>query len=271
MATDTRLAFVFGGGGSRGACQVGMLRELLQLGMVPDLLLGVSVGALNAAVFGEQPNLDGVRKLSELWLGAPLQSLFPRRRTLRYLSDRESVHPSFPLRKLITDNLSMQDLADTKIPLHVLLADTHTGEESWFDEGPIVDILYGSAAIPGVLPPLRLRGRRFIDGGMINPNPVRHAVELGASRIVLLLCGSLTPSFHSKSRPLTTLLMGYTLTQLSLTKMELANLPESVSIVVLECGAADSIDALDFRHSNLLVTAGQRSVDRAKEQLNQLL
>ncbi|WP_276958974.1 patatin-like phospholipase family protein, partial [Ferrimicrobium acidiphilum] len=114
MATDTRLAFVFGGGGSRGACQVGMLRELLQLGMVPDLLLGVSVGALNAAVFGEQPNLDGVRKLSELWLGAPLQSLFPRRRTLRYLSDRESVHPSFPLRKLITDNLSMQDLADTK-------------------------------------------------------------------------------------------------------------------------------------------------------------
>ncbi|WP_276982395.1 patatin-like phospholipase family protein, partial [Ferrimicrobium acidiphilum] len=198
MATDTRLAFVFGGGGSRGACQVGMLRELLQLGMVPDLLLGVSVGALNAAVFGEQPNLDGVRKLSELWLGAPLQSLFPRRRTLRYLSDRESVHPSFPLRKLITDNLSMQDLADTKIPLHVLLADTHSGEESWFDEGPIVDILYGSAAIPGVLPPLRLRGRRFIDGGMINPNPVRHAVELGASRIVLLLCGSLTPSFHSK-------------------------------------------------------------------------
>jgi NTE family protein len=175
------------------------------------------------------------------------------------------------LRKLISDNLSLSDLSETRIPLHVLLADAHFGGESWFDKGPIVDILYGSAAIPGVLPPLRLGGRRYIDGGMVNPNPVQHAVKLGANRIVLLLCGSLTPSFHSKGRPLATLLMGYELTQLSLTKVELANLPESASVVVLECGAADSIDALDFRHSNLLITAGQRSAARAGERLSQLL
>lgn len=248
-----------------------MLQELVRLGIVPDLLLGVSVGALNAAVFAEQPDRSGVAKLSKLWLEAPLQSLFPRRRTLGYLSDRESVHPSSPLRKLIRDNLSMDDVSDTRIPLHVLLTDAHSGDESWFDHGPMVDVLYGSAAIPGVLPPLRLGGRRYIDGGMVNPNPVRHAVKLGANRIVLLLCGSLTPYFHSKGRPLATLLMGYELTQLALTKAELASLPESVSVVVLECGAADSIDALDFRHSNLLIAAGQRSAARAGEQLNELL
>ncbi|WP_298344121.1 patatin-like phospholipase family protein [Ferrimicrobium sp.] len=270
MPTDDTLAFVFGGGGARGACQVGMLRGLLRLGLIPDLILGVSVGALNGAVFAEEPNLDGLTRLTTLWSGAHLQSLFPRRHTLRFLSNRESVHPGEPLRQLIRNNLSMRDVADGKVPLHVLLTDAESGDEAWFDHGPIVDLLYGSAAIPGVLPPLRYDGHRYIDGGMVDPNPITRAVELGATRIVLLLCGSLTPVYHSKGRPLSTLLMGYSLTQLAFTKRELAHLPDSVRIVVLACDAADSVEALDFGHSAVLLAAGERSAAHAKDALAQL-
>ncbi|WP_298208740.1 patatin-like phospholipase family protein [Ferrimicrobium sp.] len=265
------LAFVFGGGGARGACQVGMLHGLLSLGLTPDLVLGVSVGALNGAVLAEEPNPSGLARLTTLWSGAPLQSLFPRRRTLRFLSNRESVHPGDPLRELIRNNLSMRDVADGNLPLHLLLTDADSGDEAWFHHGPVVELLYGSAAIPGVLPPLRLDGHRYIDGGMVNPNPVKHAVELGATRIILLLCGSLTPTFHSKGRPLSTLLMGYSLTQLALTKRELADLPTWVRIVVIECDAAESIDALDFGQSSALLAAGERSVARASDQLRGLL
>jgi NTE family protein len=157
------------------------------------------------------------------------------------------------------------------VPLHVLLTDTDTGTEAWFNQGSAVDLLYGSAAIPGVLPPLRLNGHHYIDGGMVDPNPVRRAIELGARKIVLFLCGSLTPFFHSKGRPLATLLMGYSLTQLALTKRELARGPSTVEIVTLECSAADSVDALDFRQTQRLMAAGKRSVTNARRQLIELI
>jgi NTE family protein len=253
-----------------------MLQGLFDCGLLdqerlPDLMLGVSVGALNAAVFAVRPDVPGLAQLDKLWSTAPLQTLFPRWRTFGYLTNREAAHRPQPLRQMIRDNLTIDDLADTKVPLHVLLTDVDRGQEAWFDRGPIVDLLYGSAAIPGVLPPLRLDGHRYIDGGMVNPNPLRRAVELGATKIVLLLCGSLAPFFHSKGRPLSTLLMGYSLTQLALTQRELASQPSSIDIVVLECGAADSVDALDFRYSKLLMGAGRRSVIQAREKLTDLL
>jgi NTE family protein len=251
---------------------LGLLEEgFFRQGLNPDLVLGVSVGALNGAVFAEEPNEDGLDRLVKLWSTARLQSLFPRRRTFGYLANRQAVYAAEPLRQLIRDNLRIEDLANTKVPLHVLLTDTDTGTEAWFNQGSVVDLLYGSAAIPGVLPPLRFNDHHYIDGGMVDPNPIRRAIELGAHRIVLFLCGSLTPFFHSKGRPLTTLLMGYSLTQLALTKRELARGRSTVEVVTLECGAADSVDALDFRQTQRLISAGKRSVTNAREQLIELI
>ena len=55
-------AFVFAGGGSLGAVQVGMLRELMHAGVSADLVVGSSVGAMNAAYFAGAPNAAGVRQ-----------------------------------------------------------------------------------------------------------------------------------------------------------------------------------------------------------------
>ena len=80
-----RTAFVFAGGGSLGAVQVGMLRELVRRGVDADFVVGSSVGALNAAYFASAPNATGVDKLERIWCGLRRRDVFPV--TVRSLSD----------------------------------------------------------------------------------------------------------------------------------------------------------------------------------------
>ena len=72
-----RTAFVFAGGGSLGAVQVGMLRELVRHEIVADFVVGSSVGALNAAYFAGAPNAAGVEKLGEIWCALRRNDVFP--------------------------------------------------------------------------------------------------------------------------------------------------------------------------------------------------
>src|ERR1700680_2991277 len=72
-----KTAFVFAGGGSLGAIQVGMLRVLMSVGVRPDFVIGTSVGALNAGYFAGAPTVKGVERLEELWSGLRRRDIFP--------------------------------------------------------------------------------------------------------------------------------------------------------------------------------------------------
>ena len=72
-----RTAFVLAGGGSFGAVQVGMLRELLAHGVVPDLVVGASAGAINGAYLAGNPTPEGVARLEAIWRGLRRSDVFP--------------------------------------------------------------------------------------------------------------------------------------------------------------------------------------------------
>ena len=72
-----KTAFVFAGGGSLGAVQVGMLRELMRHGLDADFVVGSSVGALNAAYFAGAPSAAGVYRLGQIWCGLRRRDVFP--------------------------------------------------------------------------------------------------------------------------------------------------------------------------------------------------
>src|ERR1700758_2497569 len=72
-----KTAFVFAGGGSLGAIQVGMLRTLLSCGLRPDFVVGSSVGAINASYFAAAPDLDGVAALGRIWSRLRRSDVFP--------------------------------------------------------------------------------------------------------------------------------------------------------------------------------------------------
>ena len=71
------MAFVLSGGGSLGAIQVGMLQALLEEGIKPDMLVGTSAGAVNAAWVAGLPHCDGVKDLAGIWCGLRRQDIFP--------------------------------------------------------------------------------------------------------------------------------------------------------------------------------------------------
>ena len=88
-----KTAFVFAGGGSFGAIQVGMLQSLAANGVTADMVVGCSVGALNGAFYAGDPTLDGVQRLATIWRG-----LQPARRVSDGLADGSElpVAPRFP-------------------------------------------------------------------------------------------------------------------------------------------------------------------------------
>ncbi|HWG93497.1 MAG TPA: patatin-like phospholipase family protein [Mycobacteriales bacterium] len=183
-----REAVVLSGGGSLGAVQVGALRALLEAGVRPDLLVGCSVGALNAAFLAVDPVPERLHELERLWRGLDREAVFGRGRVraaqLLSVAVRKEDHLYEPdaLRELVRRWVPVTDLADTAVPVHVVTTDLLSGAPVWFSAGDPVPVLTASACLPALFPPVALGGTLHVDGGVTCPVPVERALELGAER-----------------------------------------------------------------------------------------
>jgi len=189
-------AFVLGGGGSRGALQVGALRALLEAGIVPDLLIGTSIGAVNAAglaLWG--PDLDGIDVLERAWKQVSgAQMLDPR---VTQLLIRAMVRkPSDRARKKIEDYFVSSGfthgLTFNQIPwvqLAMVSADIETGDPVIFGQDPgdsVLEGLLSSVALPPWFSPYEKNGQVMIDGGALSNLPIEPALQMGATEIIAL-------------------------------------------------------------------------------------
>jgi NTE family protein len=190
MQTEQKTAFVFAGGGSLGAIQVGMLQVLLSAGLQPDFVIGTSVGAINAGYFAGAPNAEGVERLGQIWTGLRRSDVFPLTFASAFglLGNRGHFVDSSGLRRLIENNLAYPRLEDAAIPVHVTATDVQ-GMPVLLSKGPALDAILASAAIPGIFPPVRIDDRSLMDGAIAANTPIRVAEDLGASRIVVLPTG----------------------------------------------------------------------------------
>lgn len=187
----TRLAFVLAGGGSLGAVQAGMLAELAANGVFPDLVVGVSAGALNGAFYAHDPSAAAVERMMALWkrtrtrdvIGVSLATL------LAMVGLRQHLAHANGLRRLLDRELPYRHIEGTRVPLHIVAADLHTGEEVLLERGDVIDAVLASTAIPGVFPPVTIAERPLVDGVVATGTPIATAVRLGATRVVVLPAG----------------------------------------------------------------------------------
>lgn len=202
-----KTAFVFAGGGVLGAIQVGHLEALFDAGIFPDLLVGASVGGLNAAAVAADPTPAGVERLKEIWSGLRSEDIFPGsslRRAWHYVR-ADHLYPNTGVRALI-ERLGVKNFEELNVPLSVVAANLRTGAERWFDTGPIAPALLASTALPGIFPPVPIDGEPYVDGGVVNNVPISRAVELGATRIYILSCGAIRSGDRPMRRPLDVLM-----------------------------------------------------------------
>ncbi|KDB10650.1 Patatin [Burkholderia sp. lig30] len=185
-------AFVFAGGGSLGAIEVGMLRELIASGERPDCVVGASAGAINAAYFAGRPDEEGVAMLAALWGRIRRQDVMPFSMMgllSMVLRNRTHLVEARALRVLLEQNLPYRRIEQAALPLHIVATDMLNGREVVLSAGPVVDAVQASAAIPGVFPPVRIGDMELVDGGVANNTPISVAVALGVKRIVVLPAG----------------------------------------------------------------------------------
>ena len=187
----TKTAFVFAGGGSFGAIQVGMLHSLAAHGISADMVVGSSVGALNGAFYAGDPTLDGVKRLGTIWRGLTRHDVFPVtwRTMLGFLWRRDFLIPHDGIRKLIDDHIPFRNLQDATMPVHIVATDIITGDSVVLSEGSTAEAIVASTAIPGAFSPIRYKNYFLADGAISSNTPVRIAVRKGATRLIVLPTG----------------------------------------------------------------------------------
>ena len=232
-------AFVLGGGGLLGAVEVGMLRALLEAGVRPDLVLGTSVGALNGVFVAADPTPTAAARLEDLWseLAGEVFSGSLVRQVGTALRTRTSLHRSGPLRRLLLEHLPVRDFAELPVPFGCVAACVERAAEHWFDTGPLVDAVLASAAVPGLLPPVRIGGEHFLDGGLVNSIPVGEAVRRGARTVYVLQVGRVERPLHPPRAPWQVGQIAFEIARRHRFAADMAAVPEGVAVHVLPTGA----------------------------------
>jgi len=188
---QAQTAFVFAGGGSFGAIQVGMLQSLAAHGITADMVVGSSVGALNGAFYAGDPTVEGMEKLGTIWRGLTRQDVFPMswRAVLSFLWRRDFLISHDGIRKLIDDHIPYRHLQDAKLPVHIVTTDIVTGDSVVLSDGSISEAIVASTAIPGAFAPVRYRDYYLADGAISSNTPIQVAVKKGAKRLIILPTG----------------------------------------------------------------------------------
>jgi NTE family protein len=188
---SAKTAFVFAGGGSFGAIQVGMMASLARRGITADMVVGSSVGALNGAFYASDPTIDGVERLANVWRGLKREDVFPVSvwSLLSFLWRRDFLIPHDGVRKLIEDHIPYRNLEQAKLPVHIVTTNIVTGDSVVFSKGPAAEAIVASTAIPGAFSPIRYKDLYLADGAVSSNTPVRIAIEKGARRLIILPTG----------------------------------------------------------------------------------
>ncbi len=187
------ISLALGGGGARGAAHIGVLRVLEKAGYKVKAIAGTSIGSMVASIYATGKTADEVEQIfaavdqSRLY-GWPL-----------------SDGPGLLGMRGITDFLRVQlgerTFDDLVIPCAVVAVDLNSNREIILQEGHVVDAVSGSIAIPGIFPPKEYHSYLLVDGGVLDPVPVRAARALAPGLPVVAV--SLMPPLDVPSTPLT--------------------------------------------------------------------
>jgi NTE family protein len=255
-----KTAFVFAGGGSLGAIQVGMLRTLLVAGVRPDFVVGASVGAINAGHFAGAPDAEGVATLARIWSGLRRSDIFPVTLASAFGLLRHPgnlVDPS-GLRRLIEVNLPYPRLEDAQIPLNIM-ATNQQGQAVRLSSGPAVEAILASTAIPGIFPPVHIDGEALMDGAIAANTPMLLAAELGAARIIILPTGYACALKEPPRRAAGKALHAITLMITWQLMHELQRLPENVEVHIVPTLCPLAVSPFDFSAATELIERGAQS------------
>jgi NTE family protein len=246
-----------------------MLRALIERGIVPDLVLGTSVGAINGVAVAALPTTAGVERLTEAWCDIDRSQVFDGsvvRRLATLARTRTHLHGNASLRAMLMELLPVTLIEQLAVPFQCVAASIERACEHWFCDGPIVPAVLASAAVPGLLAPVRIGGEHFIDGGIVNSIPLSRAIALEAEQVYVLHVGRLDRPLEPPRSPWEVGLVAFEVARRHRFVGELAAIPGGVDVHVLETGQTEPpryTDRSQFRYRD--TTNVRERIARAHE------
>src|SRR6202048_1789361 len=171
------IGLALGGGAARGFAHIGILRTLIAHGIVPNVVVGPSIGAVVGGAYAAG-HLDTL----EEWA----RSLQPRN-ILGYLDIRlngSGLIGGDKLAAQLEAAIGPILIEDLPLKFATVATEVRTGHEIWLTHGRMVDAMRASYALPGIFSPVLVGDRWLVDGALVNPVPVSAARALGAEIVI---------------------------------------------------------------------------------------
>lgn len=203
-------ALVLGGGSMKGAYQVGAVKAVLESGFEPDMIYGISVGALNTTFLAHEAarqwQSDGkvnwnrvARLLMEFWItrisSPQVVGTLRSRVSLgvnTLMSQYEGLLDPSPLHDLVKEAVDPALLKHTPVKCKVGAVNINTGELRYAspEEDDFMKFLFASSSIPMIMPPVSIgdQGDLYMDGALREVIPIRQAFEDGATELIIVAC-----------------------------------------------------------------------------------
>jgi NTE family protein len=171
------IGLALGGGAARGFAHIGIIRALIAHGIIPNVIVGTSIGAVvgGAHAAGQLDTL-------EEWA----RSLQPRN-IFGYLDIRlngSGLIGGTKLAAQLETAIGPTLIEDLPIKFATVATEVRTGHEIWLTHGRMVDAIRASYALPGIFSPVLVGDRWLVDGALVNPVPVSAARALGAEIVI---------------------------------------------------------------------------------------
>lgn len=177
LTHSPKIAFVLGSGAARGWAHIGVIDELADMGITPDIITGCSIGSVVGGFYA-------AGKYDELRAFAHELTLLKMVDYLDLTLSRGGVMSGGRLMSWIEEHLGDGTIDDLDIPFGAVAVDIRTGREIWLRDGKLTDAIRASIALPGLLTPVCRDGRWLSDGGLVNPVPVSLAQAMDAEIVI---------------------------------------------------------------------------------------
>jgi NTE family protein len=173
----TKIGLALGGGAARGWAHIGVIRTLVDSGIVPDIIAGTSIGAVVGGCYAAE-RLDELEQFARD---------LTRRKVFGYLDFNlagSGLITGQRLCRKLEDALGDCSIEELKRPFTAVATEIGTGHEVWLSRGRLASAMRASYALPGIFKPVNINNRWLFDGALVNPVPVSVCRALGARYVI---------------------------------------------------------------------------------------
>jgi NTE family protein len=239
-----KIGLALGGGAARGFAHVGVIKALEAQGIIPDIIVGTSAGAVVGALYAAGYNGFELQQLSmQMDEGQVSDWSLPNRGVIK----------GDALQDFINKAVSNRTLEKMKKKLAVVATDLRSGEMIIFRTGNTGMAVRASSSVPGIFQPVSINGHEYVDGGLVAPVPVRVARAMGADFVIAVDISD-KPQNNKTGTSLEIMMQTFNIMGQSISRIEL---PEA-DVVILPI--TPGISATDFKDKHMAILQGEKAV-----------